>query len=118
MSYQEFRNNLKVFTKLDQDQNKYQKQLNKIKNRKTEIKPQIINYMNNTKIKNTSINSNYELKLKETSQYSYISKNHIESVLKKHLNNDLLVDKISKDIYKSRNKSINLDINIVKKNFI
>ena len=118
MSYQDFRNNLKLFAKLDQDQNNYQNQLSKIKNKKSEIKPKIINYMNLTKINNTVINSNYELKLKETSQYSYISKNHIENVLKKHIHNNLMVEKISKDIYKSRNKSTNYDINIVKKNFI
>ena len=115
MSYSEFRNNLKKWAKLDQEQNKHQKYLNEIKSKKTEIKPILVNYMNNSKISSVPINSKYDFKLKETSQYSFISKNHLYNTLKKYINNKNQLDMIINDIYQSRNKTINYDINITKK---
>lgn len=115
MSYSDFRNNLKKWAKLDQEQNKHQKLLNELKSKKTEIKPILINYMNNSKISSVPINSKYDFKLKETSQYSFVSKSHLYNTLKKYINNENQLDMIINDIYQSRNKKINYDINIMKK---
>jgi hypothetical protein len=115
MSYPEFRSELKKWAKLDQEQNKYQKVLYNIKNQKTEIKPKLINYMNKSKQNTLPLNSKYDVKLKETNQYSFISKSHIYNTLKKYIKNDHQLDMIINDIYESRNKSINYDINIAKK---
>ena len=85
MSYPEFRDNLKKWAKLDQEQNKYQKVLCSIKNNKIKIKPKLINYMNSSKINTVPLNSKYDVKLKETNQYSCMSKSHIYNSLKKYI---------------------------------
>ena len=115
MDRKEFRSNLKIWTRLQEKQNKYQKYLNVIKKRKNDIQPDLVNYMQNNKINDTSLNSNFTLKLNETKKYSFISKDHIKNILKKHIKNKENVDEIIKDIYSSRNSKINYNLNIIKK---
>ena len=118
MSHKDFRESLKLWTKLQDKQNKYQKYLNKIKLKKNEIQPDIINYMQSNELENTQINSNYLLKLKKNNRYTVISKNLINNTLKKHLKNDELIDRIINDIYSSRELKINYNLNITKKDNI
>ena len=118
MSHKDFRESLKLWTKLQDKQNKYQKYLNKIKSKKNEIQPDLINYMQSNELENTQINSNYLLMLKKNNRYSVISKNLINNTLKKHLKNDELIDRIINDIYSSRELKINYNLNITKKDNI
>ena len=115
MSYQEFRENLKSYVKLDEKYCKYNKYLNNIRSKKLDIKPKLINYMNIKNINNIPLNSNFNLKLKETNQYAFISKNHIKNILNKYIDSNDDIDIIIKDIYESRNKKMIYDINITKK---
>ena len=115
MSHTEFRDNLKLWTKLQDKQNKYQKYLNKVKNKKIEIQPTLISYMNDNGLEDTQINSNYLLKLSKTNRYSAISKQLIINTLKKHLKNKDLIEKIIDDLYSSRDQKINFNLNIRKK---
>ena len=115
MSHKGFRENLKLWTKLQDKQNKYQKYLNKIKSKKNEIQPELIKYMQNNELENTQINSNYLLKLNKNNRYSIISKNLISNTLKKHIKNEKLIDDIINDLYSSRELKINYNLNITKK---
>jgi len=115
MSNKEFRENLKLWIKLHEKQNKYNVYLNKIKNKKKEIQPNLIEYMTDKNLEDTQINSNYLLKLAKNNRYSNISKNLIINTLKKHLKNDKLIENIIDDIYLSRDVKINYNLNISKR---
>ena len=115
MSYQNFRDNLKNWVKLDEKQIHYQKKLGKIRNKKSEIKPDLVSYMRTSNIKELPINSNFKLNCKETCQYNFINKDHLTKVISKYIGNTSQVKMIVDDIYKSREKRHNYDISITKK---
>lgn len=114
MSKNEFRENLKKWIKLQEKQNKYQKYINLIKNKKNTIQPNLINYMNKNNIDNTSINKNFDLKLSKVNRYSFLSKAYIQQILKKHIKNDNLIEVIINDLYSSRDVKIDYNLNINK----
>ena len=114
MSKNEFRENLKKWIKLQEKQNKYQKYINLIKNKKNTIQPNLINYMNKNNIDNTSINKNFELKLNKVNRYSFLSKSYIQQILKKHIKNEKLIEVIIDDLYSSREVKIDFNLNINK----
>ena len=115
MSYTEFRNDLKSWVKLDEKQNKYQNKLNKIRNTKNLIKPNIVSYMKRSNVTELPINSDFKLKCKDSYQYNFLNKEHLTNVLLKYIGNSSQVKTIVDDIYKSRQRKNIIDISITKK---
>lgn len=115
MSYNDFRNNLKTYVQLDEKQIKYQNKLNKIRNHKNVIKPNIVSYMRQSNITELPINSNFNLKCKDNYQYNFLNKEHLTNVLSKYINSSTQVKTIVDDIYKSRQRKNTIDISIIKK---
>jgi len=109
----EINNKLRKWVKIDEEIKNLQKKINKLKDKKSTLNPDITNFVisNKNKIK---INSNYNLSLKNKVNYSTISKKYItETLLKEKLNQET-VDNIVDMIYNNREKTIINYLEIIK----
>lgn len=109
----EINNKLRKWVKIDEEIKILQKKINKLKDKKSTLNPDITKFVisNKNKIK---INSNYNLSLKNKVNYSTISKKYItETLLKEKLNQET-VDNIVDMIYNNREKTIINYLEIIK----
>ena len=111
----EFKNNVKTFVKLDEEIKKLQKKINKYKKKKNELIPSILDYMEKKDLDDIKINGEFKLKIKQTNQYSTISKSYLQKILIKNLEEPEVANQIIELIYNNRTKKINSNLEIVKK---
>lgn len=96
---------LRKWVKIEEEIKILQKKINKLKEKKNVLNPDITKLVisNKNKIK---INSNYNLTLKNKVNYSSISKKYINDILVKENLNQEIVDNIIEIIYNNRQKTI------------
>jgi hypothetical protein len=105
---------LRKWVKLDEEIHILQKKLNKLRKKKGNLTPDIINFMELNNKNNIYINSNYKLQLKSRTQYTAVSKKHINDTLKNKINTDT-IKQIIDIIYTNRQKKIINNLEIKKK---
>ena len=106
-----FDNDIRKWVKIEEEINNLQIKINKLKKKKTELNPNLINYMNKNKKKKININSSYNLVLGSKTQYSTFNKAYLLDILKKFVNSNL-AEQIILNLYDNREKKIikNLEI--------
>ena len=109
----EINNKLRKWVKIEEEIKILQKKINKLKNKKSMLNPDITNFVksNNDKIK---INSNYNLVIKNKVNYTSLSKKYINDTLAKENLNQETVDNIIDIIYNNRQKTIINYLEIIK----
>ena len=104
LSKDEFRDYLKDYVKYNEEIEKINAKLKKLKKKKEEFSPYIMEYMEENNIDNINFNSNYSLKRKKTSSYETVNKKYIINNLTKYLKSEDKAEKIAENIYDSREK--------------
>lgn len=109
----ELNNKLRQWVKIDEEIKILQKKINRLKDKKSILNPDITHFVMSNKNK-VKINSKYNLSLKNKVNYSTISKKYItDTLLKEKINQDT-VDNIVDIIYNNRQKTIINYLEIIK----
>ena len=110
----DFKSTIRNWVKLEEEINILQKRINKLKKKKMDLSPNLMNYMNKSKKEKININSSYNIVIGSRTQYSSITKTYIADTLNKFLEKEL-ADQIIENLYDGREKKIINNLEIKKK---
>tara|TARA_B110000208_G_scaffold192063_1_gene262442 strand:- start:3654 stop:4016 length:363 start_codon:yes stop_codon:yes gene_type:complete len=108
----DFKNKVKIFVKLDEEIKRLHEKIKKYRTKKNIMMTYILKHMNQNGIEDIKINTDVKLKIKQTTQYSAISKTYLQKILLKKLKKPTVATQIVNLIYNNRTKKINNSVEI------
>ena len=110
-----FKAKLRQFVKIDQEIEKMNKKLKKLKEMKNSISPEIMKYMGSKNLDEINLNSDYVLKLTKTYTFNSFNKKYLTNNISRFTNDGEYAEKLIEYLYEKRNKNEKRNLTIKKK---